>query len=61
MCWFEAMDAIEHQEADAASYSTEGEGKDREAFGLGKRFVAVAGGLEGLGVMIKQTAEADQP
>ncbi|VDD74960.1 unnamed protein product [Mesocestoides corti] len=61
MRWFDAMGAMEHQEADAVSLNSEGQGRQREAYGLGKRFVCVAGGLEGLDMMLKHTAEPDQP
>ncbi|VDK39074.1 unnamed protein product [Taenia asiatica] len=61
MCWFEAMDAMENYEFDKVSVGSEDEVRDREAYGLGRRFITVAGGLEGLYTILKHTVEPDQP
>lgn len=61
MCWFEAMDAMENYEFDKVSVGSEDQIREREAHGLGRRFITVAGGLEGLYTILKHTVEPDQP
>ncbi|CDS41577.1 conserved hypothetical protein [Echinococcus multilocularis] len=61
MCWFEAMEAMENYEFDKVSMGSEDQIREREVYGLGRRFITVAGGLEGLYTMLKHTVEPDQP
>ncbi|KAM7534617.1 hypothetical protein Aperf_G00000114027 [Anoplocephala perfoliata] len=59
--WFEAMEAMRSNDFEEVSEASEEPVKGRAVYGLGKRFTSVAGGLDGLYTILKQTVEPDQP
>ena len=52
---------MENYEIDKMSVTSDAQIRSRKAFGLGRRFITVAGGLEGLYSVLKHTIEPDQP